>query len=269
MKNWTVITERLKNKSDGLISYGRYLVSGNHDNHTATTILSLPPVFDKTPNRFLTYAFGQANKVDQQNQEAKKGGRPVQSYAQSFVLTLPPEYQPTQHQWALIANEVSYKVAAHLGVAVDDIPKCMFGNIHQQKNSHFNLVVSKCYKGKVLPTVDQKSTLNVVKTAFTAAVLEHVGIEVANYKKKSETVNFRRKPRWQFFQEKLTEFKKNVDEWLATPSTEISQKISVIVDEVNNTNASKYKSEALAKMEQIRNKASEVSNNLNRPKPKW
>ena len=266
MKNWTVITERIKDKSGGLVAYGQYLTNGKHSNHTTTTILNLPPVFDKTPNRFLTYAFGQANKVDQQNQEAKKGGRPVQSYAQSFVLTLPPEYQPTQHQWALIANEVSYKVAAHLGVAVDDIPKCMFGNLHQQKNSHFNLVIAKCYKGKVLPTLDQKSTLNVVKTAFTAAVLEHVGIKVENYKQKQETTTHRRKPRWQFFQEKLAEFKKNVDEWLATPSTQICEKISVIVDEVNNANASKYKSEALAKMEEIRNKANEVATNLNRPK---
>jgi hypothetical protein len=266
VKNWTVVTERVKDKSSGLIAYGNYLVNGKHSNHSSTTIVPLKSVFEPSPNRFLTYAFGQANKVDQTNQEAKKGGRPVASYAQSFVLTLPPEYQPTDYQWAAIAHDVSKSLAAQLGINVDDIPKCMFGNIHQQKNSHLNIVVSKCYKGKVLPTLDQKATLNAVKTAFTSAVLEHVGIDTKNYKKLSETTSHRRKPRWQFFSEKIEEYKKAVDTWLATPVPEVALKIDSIVDEVNNANQSKHKLSAIAKMSEIRDKANEISTYRNGPK---
>ena len=259
MKNWTVITERIKDKSSGLMAYGKYLVNGKHSNHTSTNIVSLKGVFEPLPNRFLTYAFGQANKVDQKNQEAKKGGRPVGSYAQSFVLTLPPEYQPTAYQWSAIANDVSKVLAEHLGIAVGDIAKCMYGNIHQQNNSHLNIVVAKCYKGEVLPTLDQKSTLNAVKTAFTSAVLEHVGIEVKNYKQQAENTQHRRKPRWQFFSEKVADYKKSVEQWLATPTPEISQKIDSIVDDVNNLSA-------IAEISKIRDKANEVSNYRNGPK---
>ncbi|WP_205903768.1 hypothetical protein, partial [Pseudomonas viridiflava] len=79
----------------------------------------------------------------------KKGGRPVQGYAQSFVFGLPPSVQkPTPEQWKSITNDILKELAKKLGIEVTDFKGKIFANVHEQDNPHLNLVVSRIINGK-------------------------------------------------------------------------------------------------------------------------
>ncbi|HGN1517478.1 TPA: hypothetical protein ACKROA_007011, partial [Pseudomonas aeruginosa] len=96
IKNWFVRSERVKDKHNGIIKYGKYLVDANHPNHTKTS--SIIPIFGNMDN-FIKRVSSEAIGLDISNSQ-KKGGRPVQSYAQSFVFGLPPSVKkPTPDEW--------------------------------------------------------------------------------------------------------------------------------------------------------------------------
>jgi hypothetical protein len=112
----------------------------------------------------------------------KKGGRPVQSYAQSFVFGLPPSVQkPTPEQWKAITHDILKELVKKLDVSIDDLNGRVFANVHDQDNSHLNIVVSRVIKGKALKALDQKGTIGIAKQAFTASSLRRCGLDVSSY----------------------------------------------------------------------------------------
>ena len=81
IKNWTVISQRVKERQDGLVTYSKYLLDEKHKNHSKneTRIVSLHGKISE----FVKNAICETLDFDMSN---KKGGRKVESYAQSFVL---------------------------------------------------------------------------------------------------------------------------------------------------------------------------------------
>ena len=176
IKNWTVVTERVKGGASGLQTYQAYLTAKSHNNHKNTNIL---PVTDNA-SEFFAHA---AKNAMQRDAENTKGGRRVASYAQGFNLTLPNEFQPSHAQWKMIFLKVREELKNHLGC--DN--SCFYANIHDEpkKNSHMNLLVSRCHNGKVMEKLDQRSTIALTKNAFTKAVLDVCKISPDMYEKKS------------------------------------------------------------------------------------
>lgn len=176
IKNWTVVTERVKDGASGLQTYQSYLNAKNHKNHKNTNII---PITDNSAE-FFAYAAKNAMQKDAEN---TKGGRRVSSYAQGFNLTLPNEFQPTPAQWKMIFLKVRNDLKEHLNC--DN--SCFYANVHHEpkKNSHMNLLVSRCHNAKVLEKLDQRSTIAEVKKSFTKAVLDICEISPSMYKKKS------------------------------------------------------------------------------------
>lgn len=176
IKNWTVVTERVKGGAGGLQTYQSYLNAKSHKNHRNTEIL---PVTDNASEFFAS----SAKNSMQKDADNTKGGRPVASYAQGFNLTLPHEFQPTHAQWKMIFLKVREDLKKHL----DCDNTCFYANVHKEpkKNSHLNLLVSRCYNAKVLDKLDQRSTLSLTKNSFTKAVLEVCKISTDMYEKKS------------------------------------------------------------------------------------
>ncbi|WP_218576004.1 hypothetical protein, partial [Pseudomonas sp. FSL R10-0056] len=81
----------------------------------------------------------------------KKGGRPVQSYAQSFVFCLPPSVKkPTTEEWKEITKDIVKEIAKKLEVSLSDLNGKIFANVHDQDNPHLNLVVPRVLNGKSL-----------------------------------------------------------------------------------------------------------------------
>jgi len=191
IKNWTVITERIKNRSDGFIVYLNYLKSAEHDNHTKTKIVN----FKDAEKDFLYFTMKNCSKKDELNR--KKGGRKVESYAQSFVFSLPPEIQPTNQEWSKIYHYVKENLREFLGCSNE----CFYGNFHIQEtnNSHMNLLISRCDTGGTLiEKLDKSATVYASKNAFNSAVKKVMNVEPKDYVTKTaeEPQKKRLKP-WQ------------------------------------------------------------------------
>ncbi|XSS60378.1 hypothetical protein ACP9OK_00005 (plasmid) [Pseudomonas sp. B11] len=178
IKNWFVRSERIKDKHGGLIKYGKYLINMEHANHKNTE--SIIPVYGNIET-FIRTCSNEAVSLDLENSQ-KKGGRPVQSYAQSFVFSLPPSViKPTPEQWKGITSDILKELAKKLGIDVNEFKGRVFANVHDQDNPHLNLVVSRVVQGKALKALDQKGTIGVAKKAFNAASLARCGLDVSAY----------------------------------------------------------------------------------------
>lgn len=211
LTSWVTTTKRVEDGANGLVEYGAYLVSTTHPNHSGKPHNILPMFGDV--NRFVNSAFAECTKVDLQN---TKGGRPIASYAHSFVFTLPPMYNPTAEQWKKIAGEICNAVCEHLNLPKAQYKDFLFTNVHQQpSNDHLNLVVSRAFNGKVLKDLDRKSTLAVVKKTYTAAVLKHCAFDVQSYAVKQPARKRRnrgRVPRWKYQLDQLAELQLTKEE---------------------------------------------------------
>jgi len=178
IKNWFVRSERIKDKHGGLIKYGKYLVNMEHANHKNTE--SIIPVYGNIEH-FIRTCSNEAVSLDLENSQ-KKGGRPVQSYAQSFVFSLPPSVvKPTPDEWKSIPSDILKELAKKLDIDINDFKGRVFANVHDQDNPHLNLVVSRVVQGKALKSLDQKGTIGVAKKAFNAASLARCGLDVSAY----------------------------------------------------------------------------------------
>jgi len=178
IKNWFVRSERIKDKHGGLIKYGKYLVNMEHANHKNTE--SIIPVYGNIEH-FIRTCSNEAVSLDLENSQ-KKGGRPVQSYAQSFVFSLPPSVvKPTPDEWKSITSDILKELAKKLDIDINDFKGRVFANVHDQDNPHLNLVVSRVVQGKALKSLDQKGTIGVAKKAFNAASLARCGLDVSAY----------------------------------------------------------------------------------------
>lgn len=178
IKNWFVRSERVKDKHTGLIRYAKYLIDEEHANHKNTS--QIIPIFGNIEN-FIKLASNEAVTLDLSNSQ-RKGGRPTQSYAQSFVFGLPSSVaKPTPEQWKLIAKDVIREIAKKLEIDLNDLNGKVFANVHDQDNPHLNIVVSRVIKGKALKALDQKGTIGIAKKAFTASSLARCGLDVSEY----------------------------------------------------------------------------------------
>lgn len=173
IKNWIVTTERVKNKSAGLSEYTSYLISSKHKNHKNTEIYSL---FNSEHNKFITNTIKETIEFDAKN---KKGGRKVESFAQSFNFILPPPHKPTPEQWQDIGFELLKTVHSELGIKSDftKFARACFVNVHDQANPHINMLIPRIYNGERLADLDRKNVLAKVKLQFNKSVLKHCNID--------------------------------------------------------------------------------------------
>lgn len=174
LKNLTVTAKAIQKKSSGLISYGNYLINKNEDSHKNTNII---PIFGDI-NNFISHASAEALKIDLKNGRAK-GGRPVQSYAVSFNLTLPRNtVRPTAAQWKAITQDVMRAVKKEIpGLTKKDF----FINVHDQDNPHANILISKIIDGERNRKIDQKKLLSTIKKVYSISVLNHTKFDYKTY----------------------------------------------------------------------------------------
>lgn len=197
IKNWFVRSERVKDTHIGLIKYGKYLINLEHANHKNTS--SIIPIYGNIEG-FIRTCSNEAVSLDLDNSQ-RKGGRPVQSYAQSFVFSLPDAVKkPTKEEWKLITNDVIKALAKKLDIEIKDLNGRVFANVHDQDNPHLNLVISRVVQGKALKALDQKGTIGVAKKAFNAATLARCGLDVSTYEPLQTNLGARQ-AKWQIQQD--------------------------------------------------------------------
>ena len=207
IKNWFVRSERLHSKSSGLITYGSYLIDKEHKNHKGKTT-AIHDIYGNVTN-FIQTSAREAIELDLKNAQGK-GGRPVDSYAQSFVLTLPDGvHKPSCEQWKAITKDVLLDAFKKLNKTPKEMKGHFFANVHDQKNPHLNILISKVVDGQSLRAVNQVGIIGAMKKSFNASVLKHCGIDYKDYEPLKTNVG-KSLPRWQLEQqnkinEKLSE----------------------------------------------------------------
>ena len=197
IKNWFVRSQRVKDRHNGLIKYGRYLIDHDHPNHKGKTS-AIIPIHGNIDN-FVKLATVEAVALDLSNAK-NKGGRPVQSYAQSFTFVLPPRLKkPTDDQWKNIFDDVIAAMGEKLGLKPDELSNRVFANVHDQENPHLNLLIFRVAKGEALKTLDQKAIITTAKNAFNKSVLDTCGISVSDYEPLQTNLG-KRQEKWQLQQ---------------------------------------------------------------------
>ncbi len=177
IKNWTVTTQRVKSKSEGLSEYASYLVDSKHKNHKNTTII---PLFKFDVNSFLNDTISEAIEFDSNN---KKGGRKVESYAQSFNFILPPPHKPSVEQWQNITKDLLLTICKELNInEKTKFAKACFANVHDQSNPHLNMLVPRIFDGERLADLDRKNVLAKLKLQFNQSVMKHCEIDHTHHK---------------------------------------------------------------------------------------
>jgi len=200
IKNWTVRTKSVTGGSGGVAAYGRYLEDANHRNHRGRTEAITPVAGD-----WRRMTAEQALRASQRTAKAQargRGGRPVETLAQSFVVSLPAELRPTPKQWLAITRDVVRAIQSKLpGDQAISGPGDLFVNAHENvKNPHLNIVIGKlAATGEIRKKVTQKAVLSAVKNAVNAAVVRELGVDHSEYVPRRS--GLRNMEKWQYEQE--------------------------------------------------------------------
>lgn len=179
-RDWTVVTERVNNKTDGFLTYKEYLNNKNHKNHKNTKIANFYK--SEAEDAFVLNTIKNCRLKDELN---TKGGRRVESYAQGFNFVLPAEIQPTGQEWTEICKHIIARLQKHLECS----NKCFYANLHIEikGNSHINMMVSRCDEGgKLIEKLDKLSTIVESKKAFKEAVKTVLNVEPKDYTIKTD-----------------------------------------------------------------------------------
>lgn len=192
-KTWTVTVEPVTGGINGLSEYGNYLHNMGHKNHTKTNVISLFGDFNHLAGKCLTSALA----IDGKN---RKGGPRMKSLAMSYVFSLPPVFKPSPDEWKLIAKDLIRAVTKKLDLPANKWKDFIFTNLHEQNNSHLNMVISKTFEGAILDKVDQKGMISLAKQVFTQSVATHCKVVTDDYEIVRQTPKTRpgRLPKWQY-----------------------------------------------------------------------
>ena len=240
LKNWTVTTQAVKNGSDGVMIRERYLLSIKHPNHRKTekliSILGSP----STTQRIAIS--GERFRLNQKLTQTK-GGRPLTSFGVEFCLTLPKGNRPTYKQWRDISIDCCMALARFLKLNKEELTQYrsqVRAVLHQQQQKsksgsgdHVHLIIGKVVGKRVLKELQQKKATHLIKQAFNAAVLKHVGLDHREYKP-HELNRGKRLETWKYQQQKAEEAKNTMriiqklqtqaDKWFkATEDNDIKQ----------------------------------------------
>ena len=171
INNFFVKTERISNKNDGLIKYINYLENEDKEKHANNEII----LIHNLSRNFLNVCNKNSTNLDYQN--SKKGGRKVESFAQSFDFSFPPGIEVLEEDY----KEFSLKIIEVLKEILPNINENeIFMNVHKNKIynkktescGHLNLAVSRVSYDKELKKytnnldLDKKKILWKLKQEF-------------------------------------------------------------------------------------------------------
>lgn len=162
----------------GLAAFGRQLEDANHRNHDGKIEAIIPIQGD-----WRELVMRQTGLMTQRNLNRSKGGRPVETLAQSFVVSLPPEMRPTPEQWARIASVAITGLDRGLPEGQEVTQDDIFANVHDNPNNpYLNIVVGKLApNGEIRKAITQKAALHRLKLTVNEAVLRVLGVSNEQY----------------------------------------------------------------------------------------
>ncbi|WP_129830551.1 hypothetical protein [Vibrio parahaemolyticus] len=162
IKNWTVITQAVKDQSTGIMRRERYLLSKKVASHKSTNIVEI--IGTSLTSRKIAM-LGEQYRLYQISKQTK-GGRPLSSFAVEYCITLPKGISPTPQQWRLITIDCVNSLAQVCQLKPNDYEQFKKGIravLHQQDQTnpkgsgdHVHFIVSKVLSNRGILTELQK-----------------------------------------------------------------------------------------------------------------
>lgn len=207
IKNWTVIGRGITKGASGAGGYMRYLQNKEHKNHKGKTE-AIWPIFGDA-EKCLTLAVTEGTTKECKNGLKGKGGRPIDTLMQSFVFSLPVDVpRPTPKQWKAITKDLIIGMAEFLEVEPKELARRSFGNVHDEKCPHLNIVIGRIWDGEIKNKLKQRSVLGQFKRDYNKAVYKHLGVSNLDHIPENENLGTMKK--WQWEQWKAKEEQKKL-----------------------------------------------------------
>lgn len=231
IKNWTVKAQAVTGGGGGLAAYGRYLEDAKHRNHAGKTEAITPIISRRWNSSWKNLLMRQVALMTERNLNNPRGGRPVETLAQSFVVSLPRELRPTPEQWSEIALSALRGIQRGLPPDQRLEAEDLFVNAHENtSNPHLNILIGKLTSNHVIrKSITQKSALARAKTAVNEAVLRVMGVSNENYEPRAP-----RRPTQAEREAEGDYHKRNLTRWqYERLQREIEERIENRVEELN------------------------------------
>lgn len=241
IKSFFVKTQRINDKITGVGKYINYLEDKNNSRHADNEIIKI----HNLSKNFFNICNKNASNLDYQNSE--KGGRKVQSYAQSFDFSFPPGVKVNEEDY----KELSIIIIDSLKEILPNLNENeIFMNVHKNINinnnespGHLNLLVSRVSFDKNTNKyvnnldLDKFKVLGKLKKEFNLFIVNKYELSTENYvpKKHKKGEN---KPLWLARKEKNEEIIKEINNNEIILNTQ-KEEINNIEKEVNILNLSK------------------------------
>ncbi len=172
LKNWTIITQPVRDGSKGVACRERYLTSRKHPNHK-NTIEIKELIGNQQTSRYIAL-IGEQYRLRQQM--SRKAGRHLSSFAIEYCLTLPKCVCPTDKQWHQIITfccnslkhvcNISDEQDSYFNKSIRAVLHKQDQKIHSGSGDHVHLIIGKVIAGKnprVLNELQQKKATRALK----------------------------------------------------------------------------------------------------------
>lgn len=178
-RSFIVTSQSIKRQAAGCLDYAFYLNDMEHPNHlNKTEYIQI----HKSPVDIAMSAIKEASLVDLKNAKNGKGGRPTESYLQSFVFSPPKSMSLTEDQFKTLAGDVLKSLGERMGLSAKTLLANVHLSVHKQDNSHLNIIVSRNIEGQSYQQIlTRPSTTNLLRRQFNASMLKF-GYDFKEYK---------------------------------------------------------------------------------------
>lgn len=268
MKNFTVKTERIKNKSGGTSKYLNYLNDKNHPHHQGQDIINI----HGNASSFLNIASHNALSKDIQTIENKRGGRAVESYCQSFCFSFPPGINVTEETLKNDSKEI-------INTFKENFPNIKDNEIYINahiggKNPHINVLVARVnYDEEKKEYVsnnklDQKGITHKCKIKFNEIMKNNHQLSVENYKPERENCNeklwsarLKKQQELEAYNKKMEEYNEKLTQRVLEQKEIVGSNINLIKEQENIYNDYTIQNKDLIKQNEELNKNNETLKN--------
>ena len=198
IKNFVVKVKQIKCKDKGLRNFINYLCD---EKRHPDGIIN----FKKISNNetFFKNTLKNIINFELEKKLNKKGGRKIESYADSFIFTVPPELynkldlEKEKEITIELLNKL-YKLFNNIleteynkKISFNTFIKHIFINIHTNKHIHFNFVIPRVidlgnnqyFSNRI---TNRKRFLHLAKAAWNQIIFEKLGLSIEDYKPKTK-----------------------------------------------------------------------------------
>jgi predicted transcriptional regulator len=177
IKSFMVRSESI-NGAAGALNYATYLKDEDHPNHEGrTSCIRLL----NNPTEIALKAVQDGASIDLRNKTTKRGGRPIDSYLQSFMFSPPASANLSKEDWKKMAVVLLKDLSLKLDIPMETLKDNVSVYLHNQDNAHLNIIVNRnvnqISRTRILT---RPSTTQLLKKSFNAEMLKH-GYDVNTY----------------------------------------------------------------------------------------